>query len=86
MSEALKPLGKMLDRLDTASAFQVLSKDAERCIMGFDLATHQAVERGSVDAGGLSHGLKVAIRECGLYLFERHFLCLGCCKRLNSSA
>jgi predicted solute-binding protein len=72
MSERLKPLGKMLERLDTASTFQIVGKDSERCIMGFDLATHQAVERGRVDAGGLCHGLKVSIRECGPDLIECH--------------
>lgn len=76
MSESVKPLGKMLERLDTASTFQIVSKDSERCIMGFDLATHQAVERGSVDAGGLCHGLKVSIRECGPDLLQRHFFLL----------
>lgn len=90
MSERLKPLGKMLDRLDTVSAFQVLSKDAKRCIMRFDLASHQAVERGSVDAGGLCHGLKVSIRECGLDLVECHGFTKKktkkLCTRPNSSA
>ena len=76
MSERLKPLGKMLERLDTVSTFQIVGKYPERGIMGLHLAAHQAVKRRSVDASGSGHGLKVAVRECGPDLVQSHVFLL----------